>query len=180
LLGEAVIEQAYELVSSVSNHKKGNHAFLEHDGRNGSVETYRGVVSEDDRDSNPGHARKDSTESIGSDLSSLRGSEISAPGASSSLWDGSVDLPSNMDRHNSQAEQLIGLDMQLLYDMDTQIILPTDEKQKLTRLLVTMERRIGTAKTDMEDLIARLNQETAVKEYLSTKVLLFIWFTLTH
>ncbi|GJN38924.1 hypothetical protein PR202_gb28005 [Eleusine coracana subsp. coracana] len=170
LLGEANIEQANEHVSSVSNHRKGNLAFVEHDGRNGSVETYRGVVSEDDHDSNPGHARKDSTETIGSDLSSLRGSEISAPGANSSLWDGPVDLPSNMDRHNSQAEQLTGLDMQLLYDMDAQIILPIDEKQKLTRLLITMQRRIGTAKTDMEDLIARLNQEAAVKEYLSTKV----------
>jgi hypothetical protein len=177
LLGEAIIEQADEHVSSVSNHKD-NHAFLEHDGRNGSVETYKRLISQDDRDSNPGHARKDSTESIGSDLSSLRGSEISAPGASSSLWDGPVDLPSNMDRHNSQVEQLTGLDMQLLYDMDEQIILPTDEKQKLTRLLVTMQRRIGTAKTDMEDLIARLNQEAAVKEYLSTKVLLFNWFNL--
>ncbi|KAK3130908.1 hypothetical protein QOZ80_6BG0499530 [Eleusine coracana subsp. coracana] len=170
LLGEANIEHANEHVSSVSNHRKGNLAFVEHDGRNGSVETYRGMVSEDDRDSNPGHARKDSTETIGSDLSSLRGSEISAPGANSSLWDGPVDLPSNMDRHNSQAEQLTGLDMQLLYDMDAQIILPIDEKQKLTRLLITMQRRIGTAKTDMEDLIARLNQEAAVKEYLSTKV----------
>lgn len=172
------IEQADEHVSSVSNHRKGNRAFAEHDARNGSVETYRGVVSEDDRDSNPGHARKDSTESIGSDLSSLRGSEVSAPGANSSLWDGPVDLPSNMDRHNSQAEQLTGLDMQLLYDMDAQIILPTDEKQKLTRLLVNMQRRIGTAKTDMEDLIARLNQEAAVKEYLSTKVLFFTWSNL--
>ncbi|KAL6873432.1 hypothetical protein ACP4OV_013514 [Aristida adscensionis] len=162
VLGEAILDQSNEHVSSVL--KKGSLVFLEHDGRNGSVESYRGVVSEEDRDSNPGHARKDSAESIGSDLSSLRGSELSAPGASSSLWDGPID------GHNNQTEQLTGLDMQLLYDMDAQVILPADQRQKLTRLLINMQRRIGTAKTDMEDLIARLNQEAAVKEYLTTKV----------
>lgn len=166
VLGEAILDHSDEHVSSALNHRKGN-LVLEHDGRNGSVASYRGVVSEEDRDSNPGHARKDSAESIGSDLSSLRGSELSVPGASSSLWDGAV-----VDGHISQTEHLTGLDMHLLYDMDAQVILPNDQKQKLTRLLITMQRRIGTAKTDMEDLIARLNQEAAVKEYLTTKVLL--------
>ena len=172
VLGEAILDQSDEHVSSVPNHRKG--VFLEHDGRNGSVVSYRGVVSEEDHDSNPGHARKDSSESIGSDLSSLRGSELSAPGVSSSLWDGPVD------GHISQTEHLTGLDMQLLYDVDTQVILPNDQKQKLSRLLITMQRRIGTAKTDMEDLIARLNQEAAVKEYLTTKVLLFIVHTIHY
>uniref|UniRef100_A0A804PXV0 PX domain-containing protein n=2 Tax=Zea mays TaxID=4577 RepID=A0A804PXV0_MAIZE len=143
---------------------KGN-LVLEHDGRNGSAASYRGVVSDEDRVSNPGHARKDSAESIGSDLSSLRGIELSIPGVSSSLWDGAV-----VDGHISQTEHLTGLDMHLLYDMDAQVILPNDQKQKLTRLLITMQQRIGAAKTDMEDLIARLNQEAAVKEYLTTKV----------
>ncbi|XP_062229366.1 PX domain-containing protein EREL1-like [Phragmites australis] len=170
VLGESILDQSDEHVTTVLNHRKGNLVFLEHDGRNGSVASYRGVVSEEDRDSNPGHARKDSSESIGSDLSSLRGSELSAPGPSSSLWDGPVDLPSGMDGHNSQTEHLTGLDMQLLDDVDAQVILPNDQKQKLTRLLITMQRRIGTTKTDMEDLIARLNQEATVKEYLTTKV----------
>jgi len=40
----------------------------------------------------------------------------------------------------------------------------------LNRVLFTMQRRLVTAKTDMEDLIARLNQEIAVKDYLATKV----------
>nr|CAB3470965.1 unnamed protein product [Digitaria exilis] len=164
VLGESILDQSDEHVSSVSNHRKGNLVFLEHDGRNGSVASYRGVVSEEDHDSNPGHARKDSAESIGSDLSSLRGSELSVPGASSSLWDGPVD------GHISQTEHLTGLDMQLLYDVDAQVILPNDQKQKLSRLMITIQRRIGTARTDMEDLIARLNQETAVKDYLTTKV----------
>jgi hypothetical protein len=176
VLGEAILDQSDDPVSNVSNYRKGSLIFLEHDGRNGSASSYRGVVSEDDHDSNPGHARKDSAESIGSDLSSLRGSELSVPGASTSLWDGPVDLPSAMDAHISQTEHLTGLDMQLLYDVDAQVILPNDQKQKLSRLLITMQRRIGTAKTDMEDLIARLNQEAAVKEYLTTKVWLFILF----
>ncbi|PNT75336.1 hypothetical protein BRADI_1g30410v3 [Brachypodium distachyon] len=158
-----------ESILGAPNHRKDSIVFLEHDGRNGSIETYKGVISEDDRDSNPGHARKDSAESLGSDLSSLRGSELSTPGVSSSLWDGPIDLPSGVDGH-SQTEHLTGLDMQLLYDADAPFILPTDQRQKLTRVLITMQRRIGTAKTDMEDLIARLHQEVAVKEYLSTKV----------
>lgn len=33
-----------------------------------------------------------------------------------------------------------------------------------------MNERLLNSKTDMEDLIARLNQETAVKEYLNRKV----------
>ncbi|PWZ17985.1 PX domain-containing protein EREL1 [Zea mays] len=164
VLGEAILDQSDELVSNALNHRKRN-LVLEHDGRNGSVASYRGVVSDEDRVSNPGHARKDSAESIGSDLSSLRGSELSIPGVSSSLWDGAV-----VDGHISQTEHLTGLDMHLLYDMDAQVILPNDQKQKLTRLLITMQQRIGAAKTDMEDLIARLNQEAAVKEYLTTKV----------
>jgi hypothetical protein len=169
MLGESILDQPNERASSMSNHRKKNHVFLEHGVRNGSIDTYKGVVSEEDHDSNPGHARKDSAESIGSDLSSLRGSELSVPGVSSSLWDGPVDLPSGIDGH-SQTEQFTGLDMQLLYDMDAQIILPADQRPKLTRLLISMDRRQVTAKTDMEDLIARLNQEVAVKEYLATKV----------
>uniref|UniRef100_A0A0D9WSH9 PX domain-containing protein n=1 Tax=Leersia perrieri TaxID=77586 RepID=A0A0D9WSH9_9ORYZ len=169
VLGDSILDQPKERVSSMLNHRKENHVFLEHGVRNGSLDTYKGVISEEDHDSNPGHARKDSAESIGSDLSSLRGSELSVPGVSSSLWDGHVDLPSGIDGH-SQAEQFTGLDMQLLYDMDAQVILPADQRQKLTRLLITMERRQATAKTDMEDLIARVNQEVAVKEYLATKV----------
>ncbi|CAI9284221.1 unnamed protein product [Lactuca saligna] len=44
------------------------------------------------------------------------------------------------------------------------------QQQKMNRVVVSMKRRLGTAKTDMEDLISRLNQEIAVKDYLTTKV----------
>lgn len=50
------------------------------------------------------------------------------------------------------------------------LVLPEGEKGKMNRVLVSMQRRLGTAKTDMEDLISRLNQEIAVKDYLTTKV----------
>nr|CAD1831854.1 unnamed protein product [Ananas comosus var. bracteatus] len=99
---------------------------------------------------------------IGSDASSIRGTELSIPGFTNSIWDGSIDLPGGAEASNS-AEALIGVN-------DEQIILPLDQRHKLIRLLLTMQRRVVTAKTDMEDLIARLNQEMAVKEYLSTKV----------
>ncbi|OAY62878.1 hypothetical protein ACMD2_17211 [Ananas comosus] len=119
-------------------------------------------TSEQDHDKFSLHARKNSSESIGSDASSIRGTELSIPGFTNSIWDGSIDLPGGAEASNS-AEALIGVN-------DEQIILPLDQRHKLIRLLLTMQRRVVTAKTDMEDLIARLNQEMAVKEYLSTKV----------
>ncbi|KAJ4899151.1 Phox (PX) domain-containing protein [Raphanus sativus] len=51
-----------------------------------------------------------------------------------------------------------------------QIVLPLDLRKKLNRILVATNERLVNAKTDMEDLIARLNQEIAVKEYLNRKV----------
>ncbi|KAG7572176.1 Phox homologous domain [Arabidopsis suecica] len=50
------------------------------------------------------------------------------------------------------------------------IVLPLKMHNKLNRILLTMNERLLNSKTDMEDLIARLNQETAVKEYLNRKV----------
>jgi hypothetical protein len=50
------------------------------------------------------------------------------------------------------------------------IVLPLKMHSKLNRILLTMNERLLNSKTDMEDLIARLNQETAVKEYLNRKV----------
>ncbi|KAL7602127.1 hypothetical protein Lser_V15G21902 [Lactuca serriola] len=50
------------------------------------------------------------------------------------------------------------------------LVLPLGQQQKMNRVVVSMKRRLGTAKTDMEDLISRLNQEIAVKDYLTTKV----------
>ncbi|KAF2551245.1 hypothetical protein F2Q68_00037723 [Brassica cretica] len=52
----------------------------------------------------------------------------------------------------------------------TQIVLPVDLRKKLNKILLATNERLVNAKTDMEDLIARLNQEIAVKDYLNKKV----------
>nr|VDD40798.1 unnamed protein product [Brassica oleracea] len=51
-----------------------------------------------------------------------------------------------------------------------QIVLPVDLRKKLNKILLATNERLVNAKTDMEDLIARLNQEIAVKDYLNKKV----------
>ncbi|RZC50482.1 hypothetical protein C5167_018903 [Papaver somniferum] len=105
------------------------------------------------------HARKHSTDSVGSDISSVRGSEISNTGIASSLGDGFLEFGGSAEASTTEMES-----------PNTQIVLPLDQRQKMNRVLLTMQRRLGTARTDMEDLIARLNQEIAVKNYLTTKI----------
>lgn len=125
-------------------------------------------ISDQDHDKHPGHARKLSAESFESDISSIRGSELSFAGVTNSIWDGPFDVPSSTEIVNATD----GPGTQFLEN--SQIVLPYDQRYKLNRVLVTMQRRLVTAKTDMEDLIARLNQEMAVKEYLTTKVHLLL------
>ncbi|XP_078443489.1 PX domain-containing protein EREL1-like isoform X2 [Wolffia australiana] len=113
-----------------------------------------------------GHSRKNSSESVASDISSVRGSDLHASALIDSLVDG---LPEYSERESSGVPEAFRT-TEPASDNDVRIVLPVDQRQKLTRILLTMQRRLITAKTDMEDLIARLNQEIAVKEYLSTKV----------
>ncbi|XP_044471595.1 PX domain-containing protein EREL1-like isoform X3 [Mangifera indica] len=113
-----------------------------------------------------GHTRKQSAESVRSDTSSLRGSEMSNSGAPNSSVDGSLD-------HHGCAEVSSTMEFgktNLQFSGDRQLVIPLNQHHKLNRALSTMERRLVAAKTDMEDLIVRLNQEIAVKEYLMTKV----------
>lgn len=58
----------------------------------------------------------------------------------------------------------------LQFSPDTLVVLPLDEQQKLRRLLTNMQQRFITSKTDIEDLITRLNQELTVRQYLTTRV----------
>ncbi|KAJ1410936.1 PX domain superfamily, partial [Sesbania bispinosa] len=109
-----------------------------------------------------GHIRKLSNESAGSDGSSVRGSEMSNFGIPNSSGDGSPDLP--------RRETDIMGHTKLKCTGDSQLVLPLDQRNKLNRILSTMQRRLVTAKTDMEDLIVRLNQEIAAKDFLATKV----------
>ncbi|KAG8656852.1 hypothetical protein MANES_03G013500v8 [Manihot esculenta] len=113
------------------------------------------------------HIRRLSSESVGSDGSSLRASEISNSGILNSPGDGSFDLPGGAEVLNV-AGILGSAELQLTGD--AQIVLPFDQRHKMNRVLTAMQRRLATAKTDMEDLVARLNQEIAVKDYLTTKV----------
>lgn len=118
---------------------------------NGSAST-SAFLSAENENGRVGHGRKLSSESVGSDTSSLRGSGMS-----------------NYEILNSFSET----ELQFSYD-GQQVVLPSDQRHKLNRVLMTMQRRLVAAKTDMEDLIARLNQEIAVKDYLTTKVCLSI------
>lgn len=113
------------------------------------------------------HTRKLSSESVGSDGSSLRGSEISNSGIPNSSGDGSLDLIGGAEI--SSTTNILGISAPHVSG-DAQIILPLEQRPKMNRVLLTMQQRLTTAKTDMEDLIARLNQEIAVKDYLTTKV----------
>lgn len=107
------------------------------------------------------HIRRLSTESDGSDLSSVRASEISNYG------DNSLELGEGAEASRStDSLALLGLQ----FPSDLLVALPSEERNKMNRVLITMQRRLATAKTDMEDLIARLNQELAVRQYLTTKV----------
>ncbi|XVF89335.1 hypothetical protein PTKIN_Ptkin19aG0121800 [Pterospermum kingtungense] len=114
-----------------------------------------------------GHARKLSTESAWSDVNSLRGSDISISGIPNSSVDGSLGLPGTIEVLSTM-RTLGNSDSQS--SGDTQVILPSDQRHKMNRLLLTLQQRLVTAKTDMEDLIGRLNQEISVKGYLMTKV----------
>ncbi|KAG8636337.1 hypothetical protein MANES_16G123100v8 [Manihot esculenta] len=94
------------------------------------------------------HALKLSSESVGSDGSSLRGSEVSNSGVPNSSGDGSFDEVLN-------TAGLLGR-TELQFTDDEQIVLPLDQPHKMNRVLTTMQRR--------------LNQQIAVKSYLKTKV----------
>lgn len=114
-----------------------------------------------------GHARKLSADSVRSDASSIRGSEISNFGIPNSSADGSPDL--HRCAEVSSSREILG-NSDLQFSGDAELVIPLDQRHKLSRVLLTMERRLVTAKTDMEDLITRLNQEMTVKDYLMTKV----------
>lgn len=112
------------------------------------------------------HLRKSSNESVGSDLSSYRGGEMS------NSWTPNLIREASFDLHNgAEASRTMGSpsSSELQYSVGD-IVLPRDQQPKLDRILMIMQRRLVTAKTDMEDIISRLNQEVAVKEYLTTKV----------
>ncbi|KAL4386465.1 hypothetical protein GQ457_09G008170 [Hibiscus cannabinus] len=113
-----------------------------------------------------GHVRRLSTESLGSDLSSVQTSDTANLGIASLFGDGLHDLPENADARRT----LDSLSSDLQFHRDLLILVLSDERRKLKRFLNTLQRRLATAKTDMEDVISRFNQESAVRQFLATKV----------
>ncbi|KAK3043748.1 hypothetical protein RJ639_001944 [Escallonia herrerae] len=124
-------------------------------------------LSEPDHGKVFGHARKLSNESVESEVSSLKGSESSNSGFPNTFGNGLLDL--HRGAEVSKAVDSLG-NTELQFSSDVQLVLPLDYHQKMNRVLINMQRRLVTTKTDMEDLISRLNQEVAVKDYLTTKV----------
>ncbi|KAH1110117.1 hypothetical protein AAZX31_04G064300 [Glycine max] len=172
-MGQTILEQLEGLPRHKANARHVNYA-AEKVKNNGNVYDSSLLANNTmELFSEPGHAkvvahvRKLSSESVGSDGSSIRGSDMSNFGIPNSSGDGSHDLPGSA--LVSRETDIMG-HTKLKSTGDTQLVLPLDQRNKLNRILSTMQRRLGTAKTDMEDLIVRLNQEIAAKDFLATKV----------
>lgn len=114
-----------------------------------------------------GHVRRLSTESVGSDLSSVRASEKSNFGVSNLFGDSSVDHPEGGETSRSMDAHVSS---DALFPRNSLLALPSDQRLKLNRVLNTIQQRLSAAKADTEDLLARLNQEAAVRQFLTTKV----------
>ncbi|KAE8696125.1 signal recognition particle 54 kDa protein 2-like [Hibiscus syriacus] len=113
-----------------------------------------------------GHFQRFSTESLGSDLNSVQASDSSNLGVASLFGDGLHDMPENADA----CRTFDSPSSDLQFHRDSLILFLSDECHKLKRVLNTLQRRLVTAKTDMEDVISRFNQESAVRQFLTTKV----------
>ncbi|KAJ8534979.1 hypothetical protein K7X08_016707 [Anisodus acutangulus] len=167
-MGQAILEQ----LGNYPRHRvhiRENNKFEENNKANGnasksSTDGLNGLSLERENTKAICHARKLSAESIGSDTSSQRGSELSGSAIPNFYGQGLVDIP-RASETSANSENT-----DLLLPSDVQLLLPSDQRQKMNRVLATMQRRLITAKTDMEDLISRLNQEISVKDYLTTKV----------
>ena len=112
------------------------------------------------------HGRRPSIESIGSEMSSARGSDFSLAATGDGISEGS-----HWDIFNNNSSQnLESFNADILKGV--QVSMPLDQRGNVRRLLVNLQRRLNTSKVDMEDLITRLNQESTVKEFLAAKVIL--------
>ncbi|KAL4386849.1 hypothetical protein GQ457_09G013550 [Hibiscus cannabinus] len=85
-----------------------------------------------------GHAQKLSTESVGSDITSLRGNDMGSsrfPNSSAGLL-GTSEVSSTMGSLGK---------LELQFSDATQILFPLDHRQKMNRVLLTMQQRLVTA-----------------------------------
>ncbi|KAL6534105.1 hypothetical protein OROHE_013938 [Orobanche hederae] len=163
-MGETIIEKL-ESFPRHKLHPTEVHFNSEHDTSNGS--SSKASQSEPERGTVVRHVRRLSNESIGSDRSSHRGSEVSTWACPNSDGLGLLDFRSGAV--DSRRGVLVG-DSEHRGPDDIHVLVPMDQRHNMNRLLMTLQRKLITAKTDMEDLISRLDQEIAVKDYLTTKV----------
>ncbi|KAL3691953.1 hypothetical protein R1sor_005604 [Riccia sorocarpa] len=107
------------------------------------------------------HRRKASQESSISEIESVRGSQPSVALSVTEPVEGTLWGLGAMEESAIETEAML---------KGVGVVLPSDQRGRVRRVLSVLQRRLTAAKSDMENLIARLNQETAVKEFLTTKV----------
>ncbi|KFK38944.1 hypothetical protein AALP_AA3G180300 [Arabis alpina] len=107
-----------------------------------------------------GSDRKFQTETIETDIT-----EVSLSGEPDLVNNGSMEIH---DETRGNMYGLVGANTETQKDLA--IVFQSEERTKLKRVIDTLKQRLETAKADTEDLIARLNQELAVRQFLSTKV----------
>ncbi|KAL2242711.1 UNVERIFIED_CONTAM: PX domain-containing protein EREX [Sesamum indicum] len=88
------------------------------------------------------------------------------PNQISNLWEDQDNDTSSKYSESGKASEALHMLASSDLSHDTLLVLPMDEQRKV---LTTMQQRLGTSKTDTEDLIARLHQELALRQYLTTK-----------
>ncbi|GAB2293637.1 hypothetical protein Dimus_027850 [Dionaea muscipula] len=129
-------------------------------------EDVRENLSEEDTNKRTtAHARRLSTDSVGSDTSSARISEISNPGTATTSAGMGFNFP-----ERSYTPGVKDLKPAVQFPNDSAVVLPTELHHKFSTVLITLQRRLTTAKTDMEDLVSRFDQEIAARQYLLMKV----------
>lgn len=112
-----------------------------------------------------GSDRKFQTEAIESDITHVRDSEVSIPGEPDLVNNGSIEIH---DETRGNMYSAVGANTETQKDLA--IVFQSEERYKLKRVIDMLKQRLETAKADTEDLISRLNQELAVRQFLSTKV----------
>lgn len=106
-----------------------------------------------------------STKSGESDLCLVRNNGISDSGVAKSTGDNSLKFPGA-----SKASKSMEADSDLQIPSEILDTLPPEEHNAVNRVLDTIKQRLVAANADREVLLAKLNQEVSVKQYLTTKV----------
>uniref|UniRef100_A0A1J3E2Y8 PX domain-containing protein n=1 Tax=Noccaea caerulescens TaxID=107243 RepID=A0A1J3E2Y8_NOCCA len=112
-----------------------------------------------------GSDRKFQTRTTESDATHVRDSEASIPGEPDSVNSGTID---SHDEAHGNMYGAVSANTETQKDLT--IVFQSEERHKLKRVIDMLKQRLETAKADTEDLISRLNQELAVRQFLSTKV----------